>query len=156
MLFCHGDQPAVMSVLRALGDFGLTSGLYMNKGKSSIYLSGVESSIKAAFLEASHLREGELPFRYLGIPMHHKSLQVAKYRPLVQKLQQRINNWATRKLSYVGRVMIINSVLHSITRFWATIFHFPVGLVFELERICRDFLWTRGESSKGKARIAWS
>lgn len=156
MVFCREDKQAVMSVLRALGDFGLTSGLYMNEGKSNIYLSGVKPEDRAAILEESHLREGDIPFRYLGIPMHHRTLHVAEYRPLVQKLQQRINNWATRKLSYAGRAMLINDVLNSIIRFWSAIFHFPVGLVHEMERICRDFLWTGGEGARGKARVAWS
>lgn len=94
--------------------------------------------------------------RYLGIPLHHRTLTIAEYRPLLQKLQARISNWSTRKLSFEGRRMLINSVLHSVLHFWAGIFSLPTGMGAALDRICRSFLWTGGEDCRGLAKIEWA
>lgn len=46
------------------------SGLFMNAEKSKIYLGGVKAEEKGSTLAASGMREGELPVKYLGVPLH--------------------------------------------------------------------------------------
>lgn len=155
MIFFRGDEKSINCVLRYIEALGDVSGLRMNESKSSIYFRGVADDVKARILLATKLKEGQIPFRYLGIPMHSRNLQIAEYRPLVQRLRRSIDNWASRKLTYAGRALLIQFVLYSTMRFWAGIYLFPVGLIAALEKVCRDFLWAGGESSKGKTKIAW-
>lgn len=89
----------------------------MNEGKSVIYYGGLSENIKQQILSITKMREGSLPVRYLGVPLHHKALTATNYRPLVQKLKLSINNWTGRQLSYAGRLTLVNSVLMSSIRF---------------------------------------
>lgn len=156
MVFCRGDVPAVKSVVKVLKRFGDTSGLVMNPTKSKLYKGGVRDSVRAEILGITGMVEGKLPMTYLGIPLHQRTLQIVEYRPLLHSIQRRIDNWATRQLTYEGRRQLIVSVLSSVVHFWASIFALSVGLISEIERICRNFLWTGGYMSRGRARVAWA
>lgn len=94
--------------------------------------------------------------RYLGAALHHKQLFINDYRPLLQSIQTRINNWATRQLSYAGRALLIETVLQSIVRFWATLFSFPKRLIEAPECICHQFLWSGLVDSVKQPAVSWS
>lgn len=144
MVFCRGDVPAVTSVVDDLRQFGLTPGLVMNPLKSSIYLGGVKDKVKVEILQVTSMVEGSLPTRYLGIPLHQRALFIVEYRPLLHALQKKVDNWATRKITYVGWRMLIEAVLGSIVQFWAGVLVLPSGLIAAVERVCRDFLRSGG------------
>ncbi|XP_062075415.1 uncharacterized protein LOC133779472 [Humulus lupulus] len=58
-------------------------------------------------------------------------------------------NWASRHLSFAGRIQLINSVLLGLRNYWMSIFVLPQSIVKEIERICRGFLWgSDGQRSK--------
>lgn len=86
--------------------------------------------------------KGELPFRYLGVPLSSKRLSVTQCEPLIDKMLNRITSWTTRFSSYAGRTQLIKSVLFSIQTFWAQVFIIPKKIVKVIEAICRRFLWT--------------
>lgn len=102
---------------KVLTEFGETSGLRMNEGKSALYCGGLSPQGKVRLLDICHMKEGELPVRYLGVQMHHRSLNIAEYRHLVERIHKAISNWATRQLSFAGRLALVNSVLYSMIRF---------------------------------------
>ena len=99
--------------------------------------------------------KGQFPIRYLGSPLSPKKLRSSDYDPLVTKLVSKIQSWTARKLSYAGRLVLIQSVLHSIERFWASVFVFPVGVLKKLQMICRNFLWSGGLTGR-KSTVAWA
>lgn len=124
MVFCRGDGGAVCSVTSTIRRFGEMPGLYMNPSKSVIYLGGVNDEVKRELLQLSGMNEGHFPVRYLGVPMHHRSLQIADYRPLLQKIHNKLNNWTTKKLSYAGHKLLISTVLESFFGFGRQFFIF--------------------------------
>lgn len=103
MVFCRADVPVVKSVVEVFKDFGRTSRLVMNPTKSMIYLGGVREETKTEILCITNMVEGSLAMKYLGIPLH----QIVDYRPLLHTLQRKVNNWATRKLTFARRRMLI-------------------------------------------------
>ncbi|KAJ9545220.1 hypothetical protein OSB04_024927 [Centaurea solstitialis] len=54
-----------------------------------------------------------------------------------------------------GRKQLVTSVLQSLQLYWMAVFVFPSAVVHQIEALCRYFLWTQGESSRGKCKIAW-
>lgn len=147
---------SISLVRRTLDHFGNCSGLHMNNLKSQIYIGGVAEEQKSNLIRISGMQEGELPVRYLGIPLHQRQLQVNEYKPLVHKIQSKLCSWSVMKMSYAGRMTLISSVLESIFRFWSAIFHFPMGLITQLNSLCGKFLWSGKEGGGNKARIAWN
>ncbi|CAN7048454.1 unnamed protein product, partial [Brassica rapa subsp. trilocularis] len=56
---------------------------------------------------------GELPVRYLGLPLMTKAMRRQDYMTLLEWIRGRICSWTSRFLSYAGRLQLIRSVLMS-------------------------------------------
>nr|XP_009597305.1 uncharacterized protein LOC104093282 [Nicotiana tomentosiformis] len=72
MIFCKGNVSSVKRVIKALNHFGMVSGLTTNLDKSSIFIAGVEESIKEEFLAITGFSLGTFTIRYLGLPISPK------------------------------------------------------------------------------------
>ncbi|PKI57740.1 hypothetical protein CRG98_021807 [Punica granatum] len=80
-----------------------------------------------------------------------KELTDEDCRSLVYKITQRIDSWASRKLSYAGRLQLIQSVIHAVMNFWCNAFVLPKKVVRAVERKCKVYLW---KGKEGDARGA--
>ncbi|KAL0445479.1 UNVERIFIED_CONTAM: hypothetical protein Slati_1675800 [Sesamum latifolium] len=95
------------------------------------------------------------PLRYLGLPLLASRLTIADCKPLLQKIDERIKGWEGINLSFAGRVQLIQSVLMALNTYWAMAFILPKGVIREVEKRLRTFLW-KGHSGGGYAKVAWS
>ncbi|KAK4384106.1 Retrovirus-related Pol polyprotein from type-2 retrotransposable element R2DM [Sesamum angolense] len=98
--------------------------------------------------------EGHLPVGYLGLPLISSRLSIADCQPLLQKIDSRIKGWEGVQLSFAGRVQLIKSVLVSLEVYWATAFILPKGIINEMIKRLRTFLW-KGTSSSSYPKVAW-
>lgn len=85
-------------------------------------------------------RLGTFPFTYLGLPLSHKPLNKQAYLPLLQKFQ-RLLGWAEKVLSIAGRLVLLNDVLSSLPIYFMLVFLLPKGVIQEIDRARRHFLW---------------
>ncbi|GJV98359.1 hypothetical protein Tco_1553611, partial [Tanacetum coccineum] len=60
--------------VRAFDEFSMSSRLYPNMAKSTIFYGNVSNSIKEEIRLAMPFNKGKLPVRYLGIPLTAKKL----------------------------------------------------------------------------------
>ncbi|KAK4384190.1 hypothetical protein Sango_3082900, partial [Sesamum angolense] len=81
-------------------------------------------------------------------------LSVADCQPLLQKIDSRIKGWEGVQLSFAGRVQLIKSVLISFEVYRAAAFILPKGIINEMIKRLRTFLW-KGTSSSGYPKVAW-
>ncbi|OIT27633.1 hypothetical protein A4A49_57161, partial [Nicotiana attenuata] len=80
--------------------FSATFGLQDNLTKSAIYFGGVTQTEKEKILQYTGYSLGELPFKYLGIPLDTKKITAMQWQPLIEKIVARIFSLTARKLSY--------------------------------------------------------
>ncbi|GAA0149916.1 hypothetical protein LIER_08970 [Lithospermum erythrorhizon] len=59
-----------------------------------------------------------------------------------------------RKVSYAGRVVLINSVLFGASNYRAQCVFLPKEVCASIEKMIRAFLWS-GTKSKFKAKVSW-
>lgn len=109
-----GDSQPVSLLTRGMETFSLTSRLSANKGKSAVYFNNVKENTEHHIIQITGFEEGQLPFRYLGVPISTKKLSAAECEELTDKITSRIKCWGSRNLSYTARVQLINSVLMSL------------------------------------------
>lgn len=119
LLFSKGDRQSVQCVHDIFTDFSNCSGLSTNVNKSCLYLAGTPSNVSEDIKRITGMKEGDFPFRYLGIPLHSRSLSPADCRSLVDQITSSIRHWATRFLSYAGRLELIRAVIGGMTNFWS-------------------------------------
>lgn len=155
LLFSRGDASSVQQMMTVLEKFGAASGLKANQLKSCIYFGGVKQAIKQEILQMTGMTEGELPFRYLGVPLASQKLNIAQYQPLIKKILSKMDCWSTRLLSYAGRVQLLKSVVAGIQLFWCQVFVIPQKVIKVLQAVCRTFLWTGRTTFSKRALIAW-
>lgn len=123
--------------------------------KSEIYMARVSDTVTKDLTNVLHMKQGKLPFRYLGIPLSSKKLTHIQCKPLVDKIVQRMNHWTTKSLSYTTRVLLIKSILSSMFNFWAQVFLFPKKLIKKLESLCRNFLCLGSDEYTKVPPITW-
>ncbi|XP_021985963.1 uncharacterized protein LOC110882191 [Helianthus annuus] len=126
-LFARGDVQSVKIIMDSINMFKDLSGLVPSMPKSTAFFCNVSMGIKRSILNIMSFEEGSLPVKYLGVSLI-----------------------ATRLL-----LQLIISVLSSFYIYWASVFVLPISIIRELEQKMRDFLWSQGALSKGKAKVAW-
>lgn len=92
ILFCKGNLSSILTLLRGFATFSAASGLTMNSTKSEIYFNGVKEEVISEVEGESGFRRGNLPFRYLGVPISHKRLTKQDCKCLIEKMVSKIRN----------------------------------------------------------------
>uniref|UniRef100_A0A0V0IYZ4 Putative ovule protein n=1 Tax=Solanum chacoense TaxID=4108 RepID=A0A0V0IYZ4_SOLCH len=155
LLFCRGDVQSTVLLYECFQQFSQVSGLIANQAKSCVYFGGVSKQEQQLILQHTGFTKGNLPFRYLGVPLSSKKLSISQCQPLLDRMLGIINTWTVKFLSYAGRLQLVQSVLTSIQAFWAQIFLLPKKVFQQVEAICKRFLWNGDTQTKGKALVAW-
>ncbi|XP_074266302.1 uncharacterized protein LOC141588774 [Silene latifolia] len=135
-----GDVNSIMVLLRSFATFSCASGLQMNSTKTNAYFNGVHSWVKQDIIQVSRFQEGHLPFKYLGVPITCGRMKKSDCNILVEKLVSKIRSFGTKKLSYLGKLILVNSVLTALYSYWINIFIIPKGALNKLNAICRNYL----------------
>lgn len=113
VLFCKGDFKSVYMLLQGIKLFAATTGLKASPSKSDFYSCGLTEKENRRISESSWFKHGNLPFKYLGLPISIKKLS-ADCEKLIDKRMIRIRIWSTRNISFAGRRQSLNVVLLSI------------------------------------------
>ncbi|KAL2231088.1 UNVERIFIED_CONTAM: putative mitochondrial protein [Sesamum indicum] len=154
LLFCRANTAFVRVFKSGLDRFADWSGLRLNVEKNHIIISRSAQNIREELLAVLGFQEGHLLMRYLGLPLISSRLSIADCQPLLSKIDTRINGWEGLALSYAGRVQIIKSVLVAMGVYWASAFILPKGVIKNIEKRLRGFLW-RGTGNSGYPKVAW-
>nr|XP_016434445.1 PREDICTED: uncharacterized protein LOC107760853 [Nicotiana tabacum] len=140
LLFARGDATSVALMHDRFLIFSATSGLKANLAKISIYYGGVNLEVQKEIQHKIGYSQGSLPFKYLGIPLDTKKLSVMQWQPLIEKIVARISSWTTKKLSYAGRIQLVQHVIFGIQAYWAQIFIISAKVVKTIESYCRSYV----------------
>lgn len=117
LLFSRGDYIFIQMMLNTLNNFLASTGLKVDPKKSKIYFGGVIDSTKKDILNLTSYIEGNLPFRYLGVPLTNKKMSIMHYMSLVDKIVGRITHWNAKLLSYARWVQLIKSVWFAMSNY---------------------------------------
>lgn len=155
MIFGHADRDTAMEIKAILEKFSATSGLNVNPQKTQVYFGAVPEETKQQILQGLGFIEGKLPVRYLGLPLISAKLTRTDCLPVIEKIKARINAWSTKRLTYAGRLLLVNAVLFYYQSYWSMVFLLPSMVVKEIEQMCRSFLWCGSVEKKPMALVAW-
>lgn len=139
LLFARGGLKSAQAMQKKFTRFTKASGLQANLNKSEAYFGGVRKQ-KDYILQCLGLKRGDLPFKYLGVPLFTKKLSLIQWQPLIEKMTKKITSWTAKTLSYAGRVPLVQSVLFGVQAFWAQIIILPAKVVKIVEGLCRSYV----------------
>ena len=119
-----------------------------------MFIVGRNQSYMEAVRDLFEFPLGELPVRYLGVPLISTKLTASLCKPLVDSITSRATSWTAIFLSFAGRLQLIKSVLSIIQSFWNGFFILPKKIIHLVEQILRRFLWKGPQLEQGGAKVA--
>ncbi|GKU96320.1 hypothetical protein SLEP1_g9570 [Rubroshorea leprosula] len=104
---------------------------------------------------ALNCKAGKTPFIYLGLPVGGNPHRHSFWKPVIEKFRSKLASWKGKLLLIGGRITLLTSVLSALPRFYFSIFKVPKGILKELIRIQKNFLWGTSDESKKIAWVNW-
>lgn len=155
MIFFDGSCNSLHEISECLDDFASWSGLEMNKEKTELFTAGLDQQESFAISRLG-FSSGSLPIRYLGLPLMSRKLKISEYTPLIAKISASFKMWATKTLSFAGRLQLLSTVISGMVNFWFSCFILPKGCIKQIESLCTKFLWSGNIELRKTAKVAWS
>ncbi|KAF3785524.1 retrotransposable element ORF2 protein [Nymphaea thermarum] len=118
LMFVAFHMKSLKTIKGIFQDLENCLGLTLNKDKSTIIginTSPIELSKAARILE---WQDGQLPFKYLGVPLQNKRLVDNQCSRVLLRIDQKLGSWKNKLLSYTGRICLIRAL--STNNMWAT------------------------------------
>jgi hypothetical protein len=143
------EQASNMKLL--LCAFENLSGLKINFYKIELFYFGEAKQMEGHYTNLYGCGLGQYPFRYLGIPMHHKKISNVDWKVIEEKFEKKLSCWKGKLLLYGGRLVLINSVLSSLSMFILSFFEVPKEVLHKLDFYRSRFFW-QGDSHKNKKK----
>ncbi|XP_074291153.1 uncharacterized protein LOC141617924 [Silene latifolia] len=94
--------------------------------------------------------------RYLGVPLNEGKLNNPIFADLLNKIQNALNHWATHRLSYAGKISLINTVIFRFEQYWCATLLIPKGVIKLITKFCINFLWNSGEGTRKLIMKSWA
>lgn len=127
----------------------------LNANKSEIFCSGIHDDKLQLMRDVSGFKLGTLPVRHLGIPLDTKKPVEKDFDAVVLKMKAKVESWGNRKLSFAGRLQLVQAVLFSLQVFWCRHFLIHAGVIRKIKRICASFQGKENLKSVRGARVSW-
>ena len=77
-----------------------------------MFSTGISRAKLSEIQQVSGFKLGVLPVKYLCIPLITRRLSDNDCVSLVERITARINHWASKLLSYAGRLQLIQTVIY--------------------------------------------
>ncbi|GJS38908.1 copia protein [Tanacetum coccineum] len=90
-----------------------------------------------------------------GLNPENEDVKAVESKELIEKVQNRINDWKNKSLSAAGRLQLVQLVIGSMHVYWASVFTLPSRVLLDIEQLMRGFLWCQVDMRRGKAKVAW-
>jgi hypothetical protein len=156
ILFLEHDLQKAANMKLILCIFEQLSGLKINFHKSEIFCFGRAREEKQQYKHIFGCESGMLPFRYLGIPIHYKTLKISDWYPVETRFESKLGCWKGKLLSYGDRLVLINSVLSSLPMFMLSFLLIPKGVLKRLDFYRSRFFWQSDENKRKYRLTKWN
>eukprot|EP00253_Pinus_taeda_P011292 PITA_11292 len=155
MLFGEPTVKEVRQLKKILDLFTEASGLEINRDKSCVFIFNTMEQIKTHLIRLLGFKRGELPTKYLGNLLDFTSKRLKNWQGVLDKLRNRVVNWAFRTLNMAGRIVLVKSVLQAIPIYPLSIMAAHLGICSKIREIMRKFIWGGANHQKKWALVSW-
>ncbi|XP_058776257.1 uncharacterized protein LOC131650545 [Vicia villosa] len=96
--FARGDENSVQIMMQELHNFSDATGLKANRANYKVYCGGMHTSEIHKILQITGCSAGTLPFKYLGVPLSSRKLNIHQCHPLVDRILEKTLDLETFEL----------------------------------------------------------
>ncbi|XP_042950057.1 uncharacterized protein LOC122282168 [Carya illinoinensis] len=142
LLFCKANVLECCRLLRLLKLYETASGQRLNLGKTTLFFSSnTLEDIKEAILHSVGLREARSYEKYLGLPSYVGKHKKATFRPILESIRSRMQNWTIKFLSQAGKEVLLKAIVQAIPTYCMSIFKLPKSILNDINRLMQQFWW---------------
>jgi hypothetical protein len=96
---------------------------------------------------------GELPIKYLGIPMSDKVLGIGAFQGLSTRMTKRLDPWKGKFMTSSGKLILTNSCLSNLPMYVMRFYMLPKGVHKKMDTVRSKFFW-QGSKDQFKYHMA--
>ncbi|KAJ9691416.1 hypothetical protein PVL29_013559 [Vitis rotundifolia] len=155
IFFSNTSEENLQTLKSLLLVFGQISGLKVNLDKSNIYGINLEQNHLSRLADLLDCKASGWPMSYLGLPLGGNPKACGFWDPVVERISKRLDGWQNVFLSFGGRITLIQSCLTHMPCYFLFLFKIPASVATKIERLQRDFLWSRVGEGKKDHLVSW-
>ena len=147
-LFIKFDHVSLEEVTKTLSYIEAQTGLSINYDKTQIYRIGSITNTDAMLYTQKKYKWVNEPFNMLGITVGDTEENLDNYSQVIEKMEQVLKIWYFRRLTLMGRVLIVNTLCESLFVYKLSVTcNVSEPQIRKITRILDDFLW-KGKKAK--------
>ncbi|XP_016168537.1 uncharacterized protein LOC107611089 [Arachis ipaensis] len=155
ILFCPPEEETLRNYKRLLRCFEMMSGLSINFEKSNLIPVNCSSEWMNRMCQLLGCKEAALPVRYLGISLGANLRLVKTWKPLLDKVEEKLSLWKAKILSKAGKLVFIKSVINSLPIYYLSLYKMPNAVARRIISLQRRFFWGKDDGRPGVALVKW-
>ncbi|XP_016173367.1 uncharacterized protein LOC107615863 [Arachis ipaensis] len=132
IVLCPLEEETVKNYKRILRCFELMSGLSINFDKSSLIPTNYDDRWVQHMCSVLGCKEASLQVKYLGISLGANSRLVKTWKPIIDKVEDKLNIWKAKVLNKPGKLVLIKSVLNSLPVYYLSLYKMPKAVAEKL------------------------
>ena len=136
--FFNSSEESIVETFKFTEKFEKASGAKIHKQKTTGLYLGAWENKTPTFRAISWTKTN---VKTLGIHHGYEINETAVWMQKINKIKSCIQIWKTRDLSYIGKVLIIKSLLVSQIGYLSDIISVPNNVIKEIESLLWNFLW---------------
>uniref|UniRef100_A0A0E0D6M1 Uncharacterized protein n=1 Tax=Oryza meridionalis TaxID=40149 RepID=A0A0E0D6M1_9ORYZ len=91
-----------------------------------------------------------------GLPLSPYKVKKCDLHPMISRTEKYLSSWQACLLSYAERLILVNSILDSLPVYAMSAIKLPKGIVEDLDKLQRAFLWSGDDTCSGaRCLVAW-
>lgn len=149
------DEESARNLKFILSAFEQMSGLSINFHKSEIFLFGEAKEKADLYQEIFTCQKGELPLKYLGLPVSDVRLRNKFWKGVTEKIEKRCACWQGRLLNMAGRVTLVQACLSNIPIYMMSFYPLHVGVRKKADFFRARLVWQENEDKKKYHLVNW-
>ncbi|WOL20299.1 hypothetical protein Cni_G29103 [Canna indica] len=144
------------SLKRVLNYCGQITNQKINFKKFEIFFPCVYQSRKKLMISSIlEVKEERLPLKYLGAYIDKGMISVNIQRQIIEKAENKLENWTSKEVSQAGEVILVNSVINSRPIHILSTMWINKKVVSDHKKSVRGFLWKSGKKKYGFHLVNW-
>ncbi|XP_016170077.1 uncharacterized protein LOC107612834 [Arachis ipaensis] len=155
ILFCPPEEEIVRNYKRILRCFEVMSGLSINFEKFSLIPVNCSQKWVDRMCGLLGYQAAALPVKYLGINLGANPRLVKTWKPVIDKVEEKLSLWKAKILSKAGKLVLIKSVINSLPIYYLSLYKMPVAVAKKLISLQRRFFWGKDDGRAGLALVKW-
>ncbi|XP_016206405.1 uncharacterized protein LOC107646756 [Arachis ipaensis] len=140
---------------RLLRYFEVIPGLSINFENSSLILVNYSQEWVDQMCGLLGCQAAALSVKYLGINLGANPRLVKTWKPVIDKVEEKLSLWKAEILSKVGKLVFIKSVINSLPVYYLSLYKIPVAVAKKLISLQRRFFWGKDDGKGGLAFVKW-